>query len=287
MMSAAMARTPLIFLGSWARDRSPHGWTLAWYGWVRGAVRRAAGLACGVLALLGAPAAQAGPNKGAELTPQPVLELFSSQSCSSCPAAEEVLADISRSGEALTLEWHVDYWDTLVAGTRGRWKDPFSAPAHTARQRAYNLRLRRTRSVYTPQMIVAGRHELPGFHKAEVKRLLSDLPVVGGAIRVRIMGGKDTGFQLALNGKTSTPLEVWRVDVLDDARTAVQRGENKGRTLDNHNIVRGAERVGLWPGGPVTLDLRADQAEMGTTCRVLLQEPDQGPVHFGLTCPST
>jgi len=89
----------------------------------------------------------------------PVLvELFTSQGCSSCPPAEALLKELTQTPGVVAIEWHVDYWDTLVH--RGSsWKDPFSNAAYTARQRAYNRALRGTSGVYTPQAVIGGQYE--------------------------------------------------------------------------------------------------------------------------------
>lgn len=78
-----------------------------------------------------------------------VVELFTSQSCYSCPPAEAYLGELAENPDIVALEWHVDYWDNLVYGSAGRWKDPYSDPAFTERQGLYNLSIRRSGSVYT------------------------------------------------------------------------------------------------------------------------------------------
>lgn len=225
--------------------------------------------------------------------PQVVIELFTSQSCSSCPPAERLLAKLNERGRAIGLEWHVDYWDDLVAGRRGRWQDPYSAPAFTRRQRDYNRRLRGTRAVYTPQMVIGGQAELPGFREARVEKLVRaqarDLDAFSGTI-TRVEEG---GWRLSLDGPVPLSTTLWRVDVIAAASTAVAKGENQGKTLDNHNIVRDFTDLGPWRGGPKTLDLPVAAVSGAVSgpgaepvgCVILVQEPDLGRVLFGLACP--
>ncbi|MGF1456391.1 MAG: DUF1223 domain-containing protein [Alphaproteobacteria bacterium] len=219
--------------------------------------------------------------------PQVVIELFTSQSCSSCPPAERLLAQIQERGDALGVEWHVDYWDDLVAGRRGRWRDPYSAPAFTRRQRDYNQRLRGTRAVYTPQMIVAGRAELPGFRETRVKKHIRESAKGLGAFSGAVTRLETGALRLSLDGPPGLDAILWRVDVIAAAQTDVARGENQGKTLVNHNIARALTQLGAWTGGPISLDLPAVGAggEAGTGCVILAQDADLGPVLFGLACP--
>ncbi len=97
-----------------------------------------------------------------------VIELFTSQSCYSCPPAEAYLGELSEEENILALEYHVDYWDRLNYGCYGRWKDVFSTPEMTERQRQYNVKIRNTGNVYTPQMVIDGRTEAVGSRRREV-----------------------------------------------------------------------------------------------------------------------
>ena len=97
-----------------------------------------------------------------------VVELFTSQSCYSCPPAEAFLGDLARRDGVIALEFHVDYWDDLVYGRAGKWKDVFSSPEYTRRQQGYNLNIRGRGQVYTPQMIIDGRAEAVGTRRGDV-----------------------------------------------------------------------------------------------------------------------
>lgn len=118
------------------------------------------------VALAAAPAAAftltVPPPANADSAPPVSVELFTSQGCYSCPPAEADLGKLAKRSDVVALEWHVDYWDDLVYGGAGKWKDPFSSPEVTARQRDYNDSIRGQRRVYMPQMIVAGVREAVG-----------------------------------------------------------------------------------------------------------------------------
>ena len=91
-----------------------------------------------------------------------VVELFTSQSCYSCPTAEAFLGKLAREPDIVALEFHVDYWNDINYGSAGQWTDPFSRPAFTRRQRDYNQQIRDQSGVYTPQMVIDGRFEKSG-----------------------------------------------------------------------------------------------------------------------------
>ena len=110
-----------------------------------------AALALTLSAIAAVSTATAGDRNGAV-----VVELFTSQGCYSCPPAEKFLGDLSEQKSVIALEFHVDYWDDLVHGGDGKWKDPLSKPAYTQRQRIYNQRIRGTGNVYTPLMVIDG-----------------------------------------------------------------------------------------------------------------------------------
>jgi len=170
-----------------------------------------------------------------------VVELFTSEGCSSCPPADALLAELASRPDVLALSFHVDYWDRLG------WKDPFSSPAATERQQRY-AELLRLATVYTPQMIVDGKWQAVGSDHAEVKRALdaaghtlAEVPVAltidRGLAQIKLgaAGGLVSGAVLLIGF---------------DRRhvTAVQRGENSGRTLAHVDVVRGIEQVAQFRG---------------------------------------
>ncbi len=176
--------------------------------------------------------------------PEPVVvELFTSQGCNSCPPADAYLAELAGDPGVLPLAYHVDYWDQLG------WRDPFSSPAATARQRAYGRSLR-LRTIYTPQMVINGRVDAVGSDRPAViaaiaaARNLPRVPVTvaadGGALAIRVAAGAGSGRVLLIG-----------YDLQHETR--VRGGENAGKTLVNSNIVRTIEEIGTWSGAALTL----------------------------------
>jgi hypothetical protein len=198
--------------------------------------------------------------------PIPVLlELFTSEGCSSCPPADGLLSAIAKAGvpgaQIIPLGLHVDYWDELG------WKDPASMPQATARQNAYALALGNGDRIYTPQLVVDGRDEMIGTDAPAIKKAIGKAvaaPHASVALRV----DRDGGALIAQASVTDLPSEAIKeqVDVLlavteDDVTNVVKRGENAGRTLHHDAVVRSIALIGRLaaPGeimGRATLDAR-------------------------------
>jgi len=144
------------------------------------------------------------------LSAAPVVELFTSQGCYSCPAADEFLADlIEAQPDLVALEYHVDYWDDLVYGAAGQWKDPFSDPAYTLRQRNYNQhRLQGKRGVYTPQMVINGATAQVG---SDRKAVLASIPVRTPPLQLGISNSDANQLRLNIEGedKSVTSAAIW------------------------------------------------------------------------------
>lgn len=213
-----------------------------------------------------------------------VVELFTSQSCSSCPAADALLNELADRPSVIALEYHVDYWNELAYGAAGRWRDPFSSHANTERQRDYNLAIRQRREVYTPQAIVDGRAETVGSSRKNLEQLMRDSgrdapSAVSVAVR-RTAGGQLT---VGLRGE-GNPAEVWLVSFDRRHVTQVAAGENKGKTLLNRNVVTDVRRIGSWEGRPQEI-ATADAVAAGQSCAVLVQTARPGPILGAARCP--
>jgi len=246
---------------------------------------RAIRVAVGGLVLAGALHAH-GPAV-AESDPLTVVELFTSQSCYSCPPAEAYLGELSHEKDILALEYHVDYWDTLNYGRHGRWKDAFSTPEMTQRQRDYNAEIRNTRSVYTPQMVVDGRTEAVGSRRRAVQNLISkvradDQPRVA----VDVSAAANGGVTVSVGEVADTQADVWLVTFIREVTTQVVRGENHGKTLTSHNIVRNVRHIGEWDGKTTSIDVSELTLEEGQSCAILVQEGKVGPVLGAAYCPA-
>lgn len=225
-----------------------------------GALPDAAGLAAPVAegtAPDGAPVAREGTPGGdvaqamapaviapvAPPAPSPVVvELFTSQGCSSCPPADALLADLAARKDVIALALHVDYWDYLG------WEDPFAQPAFTARQKAY-ARAAGERSIYTPQMIVGGADTLVGPRAADLAGLIS--AHLSAPARVRLHVDRTDGryvIEISADPPLETGAVVQIVRYAPQARVEILRGENQGRVVDYANIVTAWHAVAEWDG---------------------------------------
>jgi hypothetical protein len=167
-----------------------------------------------------------------------VVELFTSEGCSSCPPADAVLTDLAQhQPDVLALAFHVTYWDYLG------WKDPFGLPDATARQRAYAAAMR-SDTVYTPQMVVDGQTEFVGSDKAAALSAIRAAAAKPVALRIA-RDGNQMSVSIGTGAGTARVLLVG-YDVAH--RTPVGRGENGGRTLLESNVVRSLTPIGAWSG---------------------------------------
>lgn len=167
-----------------------------------------------------------------------VVELFTSQSCSSCPPAEALFRALAARDDLVALEWHVDYWNDLSVGAAGRWKDPFSSPDHARRQRAYNLALKGAASAYTPQIVVAGAAETVGSRGPDIERLIAEAKAA--APRAAIARSGAALVIAAAPADARLRLVVFR----RAAATRVGGGENHRRNLEEANVVLREEMLG-------------------------------------------
>lgn len=190
-----------------------------------------------------------------------VVELFTSQGCSSCPPAEAVLAELARRPDVLALGFHVTYWDDLG------WKDPFSFEGATQRQAAYSGQLGSGTS-FTPQMVVDGRYSLVGSRRAEAASTLAK--AAGQASTAADVAVTRKGGRVSVTiGAGSGSARVLLVGYDPAHSTAIARGENGGRTIAQANVVRSLRAIAAWNGAALTLN---EAAPVGQDIAVLLQE---------------
>jgi len=204
-----------------------------------------------------------------------VAELFTSQGCSSCPPAERLFSTLADDDDVLTLEWHVDIWDSLVHGG-SRWKDPYSSKKFTKRQRAYNRSLRGQNGIYTPQAVVNGQFEGVGSRRADVKDMLENVSAL--TVGVQIENDKITVEP------SSQTADILFLRLLKKHETDVKGGENKGRKLAGKNIVLEATILGKTGGNPAEFTLPS--VGDGESCAVLVQtlDGDVGPILGAAKC---
>ncbi len=222
-------------------------------------------LAIGASALLGSPAAapRSDPVSG-DLT---VVELFTSQGCSSCPPANANLQTLASRPDILALSWGVTYWDQLG------WKDTFAADAYTRRQRDYQRGLG-TDNVWTPQVVVDGRRHVVGQRMAQIEALIAQHTAFTGP-QIVIRNG---GLGLAGGQSSTAPADIWLVRYEPrPIEVPVAHGENGGRTLPHANVVRELVRLGDWTGTTTGIRLPAtSRPELRTA--VLIQAANGGPI---------
>lgn len=199
-----------------------------------------------------------------------VVELFTSQGCSSCPPADKILAEMAERDDIIALALHVDYWDYIG------WKDIFAKPAFTKRQRAY-AHAAGERSIYTPQIIIGGRDHVIGTKAMEVARQLDAHADQPDPVDVTLKRSGDR-VEISVRALTRVPagLVVQLVTYTPHASVHIKRGENAGKTLEYHNIVRDWITVGTWDG---RTEYRANvQVPSGTPVAVLVQEKSAGAI---------
>jgi hypothetical protein len=232
--------------------------------------RIAAGAALGGLGL----SALEAPRAADPLSNGPVVvELFTSQGCSSCPPADRLLGELARRTEVIALSVHVDYWDYIG------WKDPFATPATTARQHSYAQTLKQ-RYVYTPEMVFNGAAHDPGTNPARVEKMLRQAAERAGPRANPVLSALSGGRALVELPKTAgkPQADIWLLSVDPRHVTAVGRGENRGATLTNVNVVRSIEKLATWNGDAARWTVEADKLAPGAAVVTLVQTADHGPI---------
>jgi hypothetical protein len=210
-------------------------------------------LACAIVVVCTAAASCAGAE------PRAVIELFTSQGCSSCPPADKLLSQFVTDPSLIPISLPIDYWDYLG------WKDTLADPRNSARQRAYS-RMRGDREVYTPQVVVNGSVHALGSDKEAIEAAIAQsrksgttlsLPVTvavtDGRLVVSVPGGGE-GHSLA---------EVWICGLIKAATVAIGRGENRGKTITYHNVARHWVKLGTWNGKSESWSLPIQEFDEG------------------------
>jgi hypothetical protein len=180
----------------------------------------------------------------AHAEPRAVVELFTSQGCSSCPPADALLGKLAHDPSMIALTLPIDYWDYIG------WKDTLALPGHTHRQKAYS-KLRGDRGVYTPQVIVNGTTQALGSDQADIERAISQSQhsssVLSVPVSIKVADGRLT-VDAAAGKAPHEHAEVWLCPVASATPVTIGRGENHGRTITYHNAVRRWIRLGEWNG---------------------------------------
>lgn len=205
----------------------------------------------------------------AQQQPKAVIEMFTSQGCSSCPPADKVLSNYAKNTDVLALSWHVDYWNYLG------WKDTFSKAEFTRRQQLYAAAFNR-RGVYTPQAVVNGRDHVVGSRKNDIKNMIDTYASSGKGLTVPIQA-VHTGDKVRIytaEGSASSEATLWMIYFDKEKVVKIKRGENRGRSITYHNVVRDMSMLSMAKSGKidVTLSLNELKRRGHDACAVILQE---------------
>lgn len=206
-----------------------------------------------------------------------VLELFTSQGCSSCPRADALLKTYVDRPDVIALTMAVDIWDYLG------WKDTLASPFNSRRQRDY-ARVGHSQ-VYTPQLVVNGMKHVVGSDGQAIEKAIATTSQELAASRVDLTIRTDGDKLILAIGKAqpgSPHMEatLWVASVEKSVKVAITRGENRGRSVTYYNVVRRLSPVGMWDGKAMTVKLssRAVMRSANERCIVLLQKGEAGPI---------
>jgi hypothetical protein len=180
----------------------------------------------------------------ASADPRAVVELFTSQGCSSCPPADKLLGELAKDPNVITLSLPIDYWDYLG------WKDTLADKRFTARQKAYS-HMRGDREVYTPQVVINGKIHVVGSDRESIERAIDQTAHEVGVMAVPVSVSVTRGqLNVSVASAPSAPArgEIWLWSVARAVPIAIGRGENHGREVTYHNVVRNWLKVGDWSG---------------------------------------
>lgn len=191
-------------------------------------------------------AALAGGAPAAAEEAKAVIELFTSQGCSSCPPADRLAGELIRDEQLIVLSLPVDYWDYLG------WHDTLALHSHTERQKAYAA-VRGDRQVYTPQVVIDGIAQRVGSERDSIEQALAELK--GKLVLPVRLVRKDGNLEIDIGGGSGAPAAVWLLTVTRSKTIAIARGENRGKTITYNNVVRAWQRLGAWTGSAVNYSI--------------------------------
>lgn len=205
--------------------------------------------------------------------PRAVIELFTSQGCSSCPPADAALRRFAGDDDYVALAYHVDYWNYLG------WADTLSIPEAAERQRAYAAGREET-AVFTPQVVVNGRVGILGHDEGAIREAAADLAADGRGLPVPVSVTRDGDRLLVAVGAApgSRAATVWLATFSGAVPVNIEAGENAGRTIDYANVVRTLRPIGVYEGVELVLELPADGVldAAADGCAILVQANEDG-----------
>lgn len=199
-----------------------------------------------------------------DLTAPVVVELFTSQSCSSCPPADALLGDLAKQGNVIAFSCHVTYWDHL------NWRDTLSRKFCTDRQRAYAA-IQKKRQVYTPQMVVGGKYEFVGSDRGSALYYMGRSPSL--PIQLEVKDRTRLSATLPSLGRNAEKQTLWLIRYHDTHTQDIPSGENRGRTITYTNSIETMEQVGIWDGSAQTLTFGLPSGEARKPGFALIAQP--------------
>lgn len=208
---------------------------------------------------------------GAAHADQPVLvELYTSQGCSSCPPADKLAGELAKRNDVIVLSLHVDYWDYLG------WKDEFASPEHTLRQRALAA-VSGASMIYTPQMVVQGKDHVIGTRAMQLADSIQRRKSDPSSVELKVVkSGNTVSVNAVAIADVPEDKTVYLVEYSPLERVEIGRGENAGRALEYHNVVRSWTQLGAWSGSePVdfSFEVNGDYPKV-----LIIQAQSVGPV---------
>lgn len=221
---------------------------------------------------------ESAPAEGQTIPIRAVIELFTSQGCSSCPPADALLQTYAKDPSVVALTMPVDYWDYLG------WKDTFASPRNSERQRSY-AKARGDGAIYTPQAVINGMVHVNGAQKAEIDNAIemTSKDVSTQRVPVKFWQERNTlniATGAAQPGKPIHEATVWLGVVQTQGKVDIKTGENSGQSLLYANIVRDLTPIGLWKGEPLMIQIPRGAVMLAETQKsvVLIQEGRAGPI---------
>ena len=184
----------------------------------------------------------------AHADPRAVVELFTSQGCSSCPPADKIFGELAKDPSIIALSMPIDYWDFLG------WKDTLADSRFSARQKAYS-RMRGDREVYTPQAVINGSVHVIGSDRSSIENAIGTTRKSDEVMSIPVtmtQAGKQITVSVAAASKIPAAMhgEVWICSISKAVPISIARGENHGKEITYHNVVRNLVKLGDWNGNP-------------------------------------
>lgn len=195
-----------------------------------------------------------------------MVELFTSQGCTSCPPADENLGKLANRDDVIALSLHVDYWDYLG------WRDTFARPEHTVRQKSYRDAMG-ARVIYTPQVVVQGEFDVPGYRPDQIDEAIGVAQRLSRTANIKIQRADGMLKAIVTSKGDVSKCTIWVASYNRSSTVEIQRGENAGKQITYHNVVDKLMRVGSRDSN-APQEIALPQPEPGTGVAVWLQDDE-------------